>query len=92
MSFTYLLINLSYYRRTARLSRDRQIAYYRNFPALTVATIIVSALYIVWVCSPRRRAIEFQSQLCHWFRIQDFPVEEICFFVTVPYAACLCMK
>jgi len=41
MSFTYLLINLGIIAGPLWLSRDRQAAYYRNFPALAVATMAV---------------------------------------------------
>jgi lycopene cyclase domain-containing protein len=87
MSFTYLLINLGIIAGPLWLSRDRQIAYYRNFPALAVATIIVSALYIVWdLFATAQGDWSFNPRFVTGINFKNLPVEEICFFVTVPYA------
>jgi len=87
MSFTYLLINLGIIAGPLWLSRDRQIAYYRNFPALAVATIIVSALYIVWdLFATAQGDWSFNPSYVTGVKFKNLPVEEICFFVTVPYA------
>jgi lycopene cyclase domain-containing protein len=87
MSFTYLLINLGIIAGPLWLSRDRDVAYPRNFPALAVATIIVGALYIAWdLFATAQGDWSFNPRYVTGVNIKNLPVEEICFFVTVPYA------
>ena len=87
MSFTYLLINLGIIAGPLWLSRDRDVAYQRNFPALAVATIIVGTPYILWdLFATAQGDWSFNPLYVTGVNIKNLPVEEICFFVTVPYA------
>lgn len=87
MKWTYLLINAGIVAGPLWLSRDRQIAYHRNFFALASATLIVGGLFILWdVFATARGEWSFNPVYITGMQIANLPIEEIAFFVTVPYA------
>lgn len=86
MSF-YLILDLAVLFFPLLLSFDRKVAFYRRWPSAFVAIVVVGALFVAWdVFATRRGDWSFSAAYTAPLRIFGLPLEEILFFVTVPYA------
>lgn len=87
MISTYLLINILIIIVPLLLTFERNIKYYKKLPALFTSILIVGGAYIVWdIIATLRGDWDFNSQFINGIKIFHLPLEEILFFVTVPYS------
>jgi lycopene cyclase domain-containing protein len=87
MISTYLLINIFIIAVPLLLTFEKKIKYYQKFPALFISIIIVGGTYIVWdVIATLRGDWSFNPEHITGLKIFHLPLEEILFFVTVPYS------
>lgn len=87
MRYTYLVINAFIIFVPLLYSVDRRIRYYRCFPALVLAIAVVGLPYLVWDgVVTAWGEWSFNARYVTGVKIVNLPVEEILFFVTVPYS------
>ncbi len=87
MSFTYLLINGFIIAIPLALTFDKRTAYYRQIPAVGVATAVVGACYLIWdVFVTARGEWSFNGKYLTGLQLLNIPLEEVLFFITVPYS------
>jgi lycopene cyclase domain-containing protein len=85
---TYLIINLSIFIVPFLMSFESKIKFYRNLPAFGLSILIVGGVYIVWdAYATIRGDWAFNNNHIAGLNIFYLPIEEILFFITVPYSA-----
>lgn len=84
---TYLIINILIIFFPLILSFDKNLTYYKNIPKLIFSILIVSTAYIIWDSIATQRG-DWAFSPEHLIGIYFFglPIEEILFFITVPYS------
>ncbi len=83
----YLVLDLAVLFFPLVLSFDRKVAFYKRWPSVFSAILVVGAVFVVWdVFATRRGDWHFSVEHTGRLRIWGLPLEEILFFVTVPYA------
>jgi lycopene cyclase domain-containing protein len=84
---TYLFINIGIILFPLLLSFEKRIKYYSNFKSLGASILIIGALYVGWDV--------FATSQGHWsfnpihvleLKLFGLPLEEVLFFITVPYS------
>ncbi len=84
---TYLIINFLIFLLPLLLSFDKKTAYYKNLPQVFVSVVIVGIVFIIWDSAAVKRGDwSFNSEFVGSVRIFNLPLEEILFFITVPYS------
>jgi lycopene cyclase domain-containing protein len=84
---SYLLINIVVIAIPLLFSFERKVRFYRRLPAVAASIGIVGGVYLVWdVIATARGDWAFSEDHTIGFSILGLPIEEILFFVTVPYA------
>ncbi|KAF0148921.1 MAG: hypothetical protein FD143_2815 [Ignavibacteria bacterium] len=84
----YLAINIFVIIVPLLMSFEKQIKFYRNLPALLFSILVVGGTFIVWdAIAAVRGDWSFNPDYVLAFRFYNLPLEEILFFVTVPYAS-----
>ncbi len=84
----YLLINIFTIAVPLALSFEKKIKFYKNFPALGLSILIVGGTYIIWdIIAANRGDWWFNPEYLLGLSIFNLPIEEILFFITVPYAS-----
>jgi lycopene cyclase domain-containing protein len=87
MSFTYLLINIFIIAVPLWYTRDERTAYYRRWSAVGFSIAVVSGAYLIWdIFVTARGEWSFNSRYLTGLRVFNLPLEEVLFFVTVPYS------
>jgi lycopene cyclase domain-containing protein len=87
MRYTYLIIDFFIVLVPALYSFDSRIRYYRCFSALGLSMVVVGIPYIAWdVLVTRWGEWSFNARYLTGVEVFNLPVEEILFFVTVPYS------
>ncbi len=85
---TYLVINLSIVLVPLIMSFEKNMKFYKNFIPLASSIILVGGVFIVWdAYATYRGDWSFNPNHIQGFRLINLPIEEIMFFITVPYAA-----
>lgn len=83
----YLYINLAIILFPLILTFDKRIKYYSKLKPLLPAIAIVAAIFIAWdAVATYRGHWSFNPQYTLDFKILGLPIEEILFFITVPYS------
>lgn len=84
---TYLIINILIIFFPLILSFDKNLTYYKKIPKLIFSILIVSTAYIIWDSIATQRG-DWAFSPEHLIGIYFFglPIEEILFFITVPYS------
>jgi len=84
---TYLLINILIIFFPLILSFDKNLKFYRNVPHVLQSIAFISTAYIIWdVIATERGDWAFNPKHLIGFYILGLPIEEILFFITVPYS------
>lgn len=87
MISTYLLINIFIVAVPLLLTFEKKIKYYKKLPALFASIIIVGIAYVVWdIIATLRGDWSFNPDHLVGLTILHLPLEEILFFITVPYS------
>jgi lycopene cyclase domain-containing protein len=84
----YLLLNIFIIAIPLFLSFERKIEYYKKLPALLLSIIIVGGAFIIWdVIATIRGDWIFNTEYTFNLKLFRLPIEELLFFITVPYAS-----
>lgn len=84
---TYLLINIAIIFFPLILSFDKNLKFYKKVPYVLQSIAFISTAYIVWdVIATERGDWFFNPEHLVGFNILGLPLEEILFFITVPYS------
>jgi len=87
MSFTYLLINIFIIAVPLWYTFDERTVYYRRLPALGFSIAVVSGIYLIWdIFVTARGEWSFNGRYLTGVQVFNLPLEEVLFFVTVPYS------
>ena len=87
MALTYLALNLFIIAVPLWYTPDKRTAYYRHLPAVGLSIAVVSTCYLVWdILVTARGEWSFNSRYLTGVRIFNIPLEEVLFFITVPYS------
>jgi lycopene cyclase domain-containing protein len=85
--YIYLYLNIFTILFPLLLSFDKKVAFYRNWPALLPAILVNAALFIVWDVQFTKNGIwGFNEEYLTGIYLFNLPLEEVLFFITVPYA------
>ena len=85
--FTYLILNLACIFFPFILSFDKKIAYYKLWKPLFIGILISAAFFILWdILFTKLGVWSFNPTYIIGIYIFNLPIEEILFFITVPYA------
>jgi lycopene cyclase domain-containing protein len=85
--FTYLILNLACIFFPFILSFDKKIAYYKLWKPLFIGILISAAFFIIWdILFTKLGVWSFNPTYIIGIYIFNLPIEEILFFITVPYA------
>src|SRR5918992_1588488 len=87
MSLTYLALNLFIIAVPLCYTTDKRTSYYRQLPAVGFSIAVVSTCYLVWdILVTARGEWSFNSRYLSGVQILNIPLEEVLFFITVPYS------
>lgn len=85
--YTYLILNLACIFFPFILSFDKKIAYYKLWKPLFIGIFISAAFFIIWdILFTKLGVWSFNPTYIMGIYIFNLPIEEILFFITVPYA------
>jgi lycopene cyclase domain-containing protein len=66
---------------------DKRVGYYRRLPAVSFSILVVGFCYLLWdVLVTAQGEWSFNSRYLTGIEILNLPLEEIMFFITVPYS------
>jgi lycopene cyclase domain-containing protein len=83
----YLLLNIIILTIPLLLTFAPKVYYHRRIKWLIFSIVIISSLFIIWdALATARGDWAFNQKYIGGFRILGLPLEEILFFVTVPYS------
>lgn len=87
MKYTYLLINLLTILFPVALSFDNRVQFYKSWKFVFPAIVITGLLFLLWdVLFTIKGVWSFNSNYIIGYTFFHLPVEEILFFITVPFA------
>lgn len=83
----YLLINLFIVIVPLLLTFEQKLKFYKKLPAVSVSILVVSTVYIIWdVFATKAGDWAFNPKYLIGINYFGLPLEEILFFLTVPYS------
>lgn len=83
----YLLINIGIIIIPLSFSFESNLKFYKKIPRVLFAAIVVGVPFIIWDSFSTANDIwNFNSSYVYVIRILHLPIEEILFFITVPYS------
>lgn len=87
MKYTYLLIDFFTVIMPLVFSFDRRVAFYKKWKYLVPAMLITAAIFIVWDHYFTLAGVwSFNHKYTLGLDVWSLPVEEVLFFLTVPYS------
>lgn len=87
MSSTYLILNMVILAVPLTLIFDKRTAYYTRLRALAFSIAVVSSVYLIWdVIVTARGEWSFNRYYLTGIYLLNIPLEEILFFITVPFS------
>lgn len=87
MNNLYLWINIGTIIFPVLLSFDKKVAFYKHWPNLFPAILITGLFFLVWdQWFAEMQVWGFNAVYLSGYYIGEIPIEEIMFFLTVPYA------
>lgn len=87
MNNTYLIINILIILIPLALSFEKKIKFINNIFPVVISIFASAALFVCWdIDAVRRGDWSFNADYTNSFRFFGLPVEEILFFITVPYS------
>ncbi|OCX51093.1 hypothetical protein BEL04_20480 [Mucilaginibacter sp. PPCGB 2223] len=87
MKYTYLLINLLTIVFPVALSFDKRVAFYKSWKFIWPGMAITGLFFLVWdVLFTLKGVWSFNPKYILGITVFQLPVEEVLFFLTVPFA------
>ena len=87
MNNIYLWLNIGTVLFPFILSFDKKVAFYKNYKYLFPAALITGTFFLIWdQWFTDMNVWGFNSLHLTGYFIGDIPIEEVLFFITVPYA------
>jgi len=86
MKYEYLLFNFLVAAGPVAFSFEDKVRFFRKWPQALQAILIVMVPYIVWDSLVTGHHWRFNESLITGMHIANLPIEEILFFLTVPFA------
>jgi lycopene cyclase domain-containing protein len=87
MEYSYLLINFLTVFFPIVLSFDKRVAFFKNWKFVFPGLLITGLLFLFWDYLFTIYGVwSFNADYIIGFHILDLPIEEILFFITVPFA------
>ncbi|MEO6694469.1 MAG: lycopene cyclase domain-containing protein [Ignavibacteria bacterium] len=83
----YLIINIFIIILPFLLSFENKIKFYKKILPVSISIVTVGMIYIVWdIAAVNRGDWAFNQQYVSDLKLFNLPVEEILFFISVPYS------
>ncbi len=83
----YLLINIAIIFFPIILSFEKKLNFFKKIPSVIFSVIIVSSIYIIWdTIATSSGDWGFNPKYLNGIAFYNLPIEEILFFITVPYS------
>ena len=85
---TYLVLNILVIIIPLLLSFEKKIKFYKKFRELSISMLTVGSIFILWdIFAVIRGDWNFNTQYINGFYLLSLPLEEILFFITIPYSS-----
>jgi len=83
----YLLLNIAILFGPLVLSFERRIRYIKKTAPILISVAVTGGAYILWdIAATARGDWSFNSKYLSGIKLINLPIEEVLFFVTVPFA------
>jgi lycopene cyclase domain-containing protein len=87
LKYTYLLINFLTVLFPVALSFDKRVAFYKSWKFIWPGMAVTGLFFLIWdVLFTIKGVWSFNPKYVLGINILDLPVEEVLFFLTVPFA------
>lgn len=84
----YLVINIFVIIIPLILSFEKKIKFYKKFRDLSISILTVGSIFILWdMFAVKRGDWYFNTQYINGIYLFSLPLEEILFFITIPYSS-----
>ena len=84
----YLLLNIIVIIIPLLLSFEKKIIFYKKFRELSISILTVGSIFIIWdIFAVKRGDWGFNSKYINGINLFNLPLEEILFFITIPYSS-----